>query len=293
MSLLRYFNELTVNGKPVDDDELEDDYTAETSEEDEETSDEGGTNELDLSTEDDNNTSDEGGEDNNDTENNDDTPDPDDDLDGDYTVQAQAEEDEDSSTSEDDTTNDTGDDTTNDDNGTTDTDTNTDSTTDDGNDLDLSDDDYTSQDGDETGEEQDTSTDDNNDDMSTDDSGSDDSSLEEKIKQTESEIFDTLSDSEKAIKNKELIDNFIELKSTIKLFLEKVRTITPTSENNQIINFVEINLVDLERIITDYIIDRYSARSYIENFIFYQQIILTISQLKDIIGKIKVEESKP
>ena len=292
MSLLKYFNELTVNGKPVDEDELEDDYTTDTSEEDEETSDEDNTNELDLSTEDDN-TSEEGGEDNSDTENNDDTSDSDDDLDGDYTVQTQAEEDEDNDTSEDDTANDTGDDTTNDDNGTTDSNDDTDSATDGDGDLDLSDDDYTSQDDDETGEEQDTSTDDSNDDMSTDDSGSDDSSLEEKIKQTESEIFDTLSDSEKAIKNKELIDNFIELKSTIKLFLEKVRTITPTSENNQIINFVEINLVDLERIITDYIIDRYSARSYIENFIFYQQIILTISQLKDIIGKIKVEESKP
>ena len=37
MSLLKYFNELTVNGKPVDEDELEDDYTTDTSEEDEET----------------------------------------------------------------------------------------------------------------------------------------------------------------------------------------------------------------------------------------------------------------
>ena len=34
-----------------------------------------------------------------------------------------------------------------------------------------------------------------------------------------------------------------------------------------------------------------AKKSYIENFVFYQQIILTIVQLKEIISKLKPEEN--
>ena len=153
---------------------------------------------------------------------------------------------------------------------------------------DSGDDDYTDDGtGGETGEEDpdmgDTSTNDTSD--------SQDSELEARIKQTEAEIFNTLSDEEKAIKNKDLVDNFITLKTIIKTFLEKVRTITTTDENDAILQFVEMSLLDLGNMTTDYIITRYSKKSYIENFVTYQQIILTIEQLREIISKLKVDEN--
>ena len=277
-----FLNELTVNGRPVDEDELEDDYTADTNTEDE-NDDESSNNQddtLDLG-------DDTEGGNNNDTGDTDDTSDTDDDLDADYTAQAQAEEDSNDNNSEDGNADDVSDNSTDDASDTSQGD-NNDSSDGDNNDLDLSD----SEETEGNDEQPDEGSDTNGDDSSTDDSvdnNDSDSNIEEKIKQTEAEIFNTLSDNEKAIKNRELIDNYIDLKKTIKLFLEKVRTITITAENSQVLHFVEINLVELENIITDYIIDRYNTKSYIENFIFYQQIILTISQIKDIISKINTE----
>lgn len=158
------------------------------------------------------------------------------------------------------------------------------------------DDDYTTDDSGDESTEEDTGEDvDNTDDTSydsTDDVNDGDSgSLEDKIRSTEAEIFNSLSDDEKVTKNRELMDDYITLKTTIKVFLEKVRTITITDENRSVLNFVESNLIDLNKIITDYIIERFNSKSYMENFIFYQQLILTISQLKEIIKKLKPEEN--
>ena len=173
-----------------------------------------------------------------------------------------------------------------------DIDTNPDDTgdTDDGLDMGTDDDDYTA-----AGDDPDSTNDDlgdaGADDTSTDDNSSEDSELEAKIKQTEAEIFNTLSDDEKAIKNRQLIDNFVDLKKITKVFLEKVQTVTVTEENDQILTFVDISLLDLHNMITDYIITRYSKKSYIENFVTYQQFILTIEQLKEIVSKLKIDEN--
>ena len=118
-----------------------------------------------------------------------------------------------------------------------------------------------------------------------------DNSLEAKIKQTEAEIFNTLSEDEKVIKNRELIDNYITLKNIIKTFLDRVRTITITDDNSSILQFVEVSLIDLANMITDYIITRYNKKSYIENFVTYQQIVLTVEQLKEIISKLNIDEN--
>ena len=157
-----------------------------------------------------------------------------------------------------------------------------------GTDDDSGDEDYTATDDGDEG------TDDMGDtDASADDAtdGSGDSELEAKIKQTEAEIFNALSDDEKAIKNRQLIDNFVDLKKITKVFLEKVQTITETDENSKILRFVEISLLDLNNMVTDYIITRYNKKSYIENFVTYQQFILTIEQLKEIVSKLNIDEN--
>ena len=43
--------------------------------------------------------------------------------------------------------------------------------------------------------------------------------------------------------------------------------------------------------ISDYIIERYSKKTYIENFVTYQQMVLTIRQLKEIVSKVDVDEN--
>ena len=123
-----------------------------------------------------------------------------------------------------------------------------------------------------------------------DDTADQEESIENKIKRTEAEIFNTLSADEKAIKNRELVEDYIIARNTIKVFIEKVRTITVTLENRDILYFVESNLVTLNNVITDYIITRYSKKSYIENFVTYQQFILTLTQLNEIISKLKVDD---
>ena len=87
-----------------------------------------------------------------------------------------------------------------------------------------------------------------------------------------------------------MVEDYIIARNTIKVFIEKVRTITVTLENRDILYFVESNLVTLNNVITDYIITRYSKKSYIENFVTYQQFILTLTQLNEIISKLKVDD---
>lgn len=217
--LLKFINELTVNGKPVEEDELEDDYTSTEDDENEESED----SNLDLSV---------GDNDQNDDTSTQDEEEPEDD--DDYTTDPPDED-------------------------------NTD------------------------GEEQ--PTDDNlgNEDDTDSSEGEDD--LENKIRQTESEIFNSLSAEEKAIKNTELIDDFIAMKNVVKIFLEKVRMITLTESNTRILQFVEVSLIDLGNMINDYLIERYSKKTYIENFITYQHMVLTIRQLKEIISKVDIDEN--
>lgn len=277
-------NELSVNGKPVEDDELEDDYTQENDNDDEDNEEDNQTTNLDLNPGDDETDQQEENEE--------------DEIDDDYTVQ----------NPDDDETGDGNDENNEgldlnpeeDQNGDQeDSDTNTDDNQeneDDQNSEEQPQNDET-EDGDDdyTQENPDSDTEDeseNMDDTSGSDNEGDQNELEEKIKQTEAEIFNTLSDQEKAIRNKQLIENYITTKNTIKLFIEKVRTINITRENKDVLHFVESNLLDLSKIITDYIIYRYSNRSYIQNFVFYQQILLTITQLKDIIVKLSKEDDK-
>ena len=137
-------------------------------------------------------------------------------------------------------------------------------------------------DDDDTGEE----------DNTTDDTADQEESIENKIKRTEAEIFNTLTDEEKAIKNRELVEDYIVARNTIKVFVEKVRTITVTLENKDILYFVESNLITLNNVITDYIITRYSKKSYIENFVTYQQFVLTLNQLNELISKLKVSDDE-
>lgn len=282
---LKYIHELSVNGKPVEEDELEDDYT---SEPDDDENDEGNDDTTNINLSPSNNT--EEGDDNNDT----DTDDNNDDDSDDYTVGAEDTNQEESDPG-DENNDDTGADPDNTD-GDTDSGEPSDSDDNNSNELDMGgddDEDYTDSGEEETGEE----SSDNNGDIDNGDDSSDDvsdtDSLEDKIKKTEAEIFNTLSEDEKVIKNKELIDNYIEAKKTIKLFTEKVRTITVTDNNREILYFVEDSLISLDNIIRDYIISRYNKKSYIENFITYNHFILTITQLVEIVNKLKNIENEP
>lgn len=312
---LKFINELSVNGKPVEDDDEDEDYTAAT---DDEAEDEPADDGLDLGTGDEpeetpDTTEEDDPDDDYTTPTEDETEDeePEDDgLDLDAGTPAET----DDTGEEEPATDDTGGDEAEPADAGDDVDTGEEPATDDtegegdtGGDLDLStddsgtgdegDDDYTADTGEgdddytadgegEIGEED---PDASGDDMGTEEPAED--SLETKIKQTEAEIFSTLSPEEKAIKNRDLIDNYVTLKNVIKIFLEKVRSITLTDDNTSILQFVEVCLVDLGNTISDYIIQRYSKKSYIENFVLYQQIILTVEQLKEIISKLNVDEN--
>lgn len=310
---LKYIHELTVNGKPVEDDDDDTDYTAGIDDDDTATDD------INLSP-------------NNNTGDNED----DDDDTEDYTVGAD-DDDEPAEQNDDGTTDDinlspaaaednaeTADTTDNaednaetddvadnpgDDTGETDTEDDTADNADDGtadtddNNLDMGgedddDTDYTADDddtdgGDDPGDDAaETDTEDDTADDGTEDQ-TDDESLDAKIKKTEAEIFNTLSDDEKASKNKELIENYIEIKTIIKLFIEKIRTVTLTEENKEVLYFIESSLLDLDDIITEYILSRYNKKSYMENFVTYNQFVLTLTQLNEIIKKLKVNEEDP
>ena len=186
-----------------------------------------------------------------------------------------------------------------------DTENNTEETTDDttdGDDLeDLADDDddvdYTTMgnddvDGDENSAED--NADSNNEDDNTENGGdtetntddsADDSTEEDgdNLKSLEKGLFEDLTPEQMAIKNGELLQNYMDLYNIICKTFENVDKITKTYDNTRVLEFILDKLVDLKEITNAIIVSTYTTRTYVENLTEYKKILLILSQIKDMI----------
>ena len=288
-----YFNELEINGEKTDDKENQNDYSAEEPDDD-------------TFTPDDDTTEDEPAEDPIEDDVTDYTEVDGDDGTDDDEVEPQATEDNteaeppaednpeepatDDTTTEDEPEADTPeDDTVTDDTGTGDADT----AGGDGNDG-VSDDvtDYTEEDGDDGTDDEPTDdtagTDDNPDDTTEDDTdaGTDNPDNGEAsdgeggtLQDMEKTLFSDLSPQQMAIKNSELLQNYIDLFESLNTIFDNINKIPKTYSNTKVIEFVGEKIVEMKDMVNYIITTTYITKTYVENMATYKQCLLMLQQI--------------
>lgn len=130
-----------------------------------------------------------------------------------------------------------------------------------------------------------------------DSSSSDDSSSEEgpedKLKQLEAELFDSLSDEQKAIKIDELKNCYHQLYSRCDSLIGMINDSTAPDENSsRVLEYVNDNLSDLKQYIYDYFTNTFDTKSYMENDAQYQKYIAILNSFNTILEELKKVRDK-
>lgn len=112
------------------------------------------------------------------------------------------------------------------------------------------------------------------------------------LKNKEKELFNYLTPAQLAIKNAELLRNYIDLYESIGIFLDNVYKIDKTHDNNSTINFIVDKLMDLKNIVGYSISTTYITRTYVENVTKYKQSILILQQIHEMLKGLIQKESK-
>ena len=123
-----------------------------------------------------------------------------------------------------------------------------------------------------------------------DTSGSSDGGAEGDIKGLENEIFEDLTDEQKAIRTKELKDRFIELYNVTLAFKEKVDYVKKNSDNMKIITKVSKSLDKLSDMISYYITKTFNTKSYIENKADFYYCLWVLDRLNELMGTLAPKE---
>ena len=185
--------------------------------------------------------------------------------------------------------------------------------TDDGNDLedftedefvdDEEDDEATDDEGVDEGDEEDTDYtqmtddgDDTADDDGSKDDGKDtnnkDSNIGNKLSDMEKNLFADLTPQQLAIKNNELLQNYIALYDAIGEIFDNVNKIPKTYDNTRPLTFIADQLVELKDMVNYIITTTYITRTYVENMTYYKQSLVILTQLNTMIKELIKKQPK-
>ena len=158
-----------------------------------------------------------------------------------------------------------------------------------GGDADAGGTDYTE----ESPDDADGETEDNGGDESEDDGSQDDEEdPEQSLSDMEKNLFSNLTAPQMAIKNTELLQNYINLNKTLEDIFININNIPRTYNNARVIEFIANQTAELRDIISYVITDTYTTRTYVENLVEYKKSLLILSQINAILkGLIKDSNS--
>lgn len=108
------------------------------------------------------------------------------------------------------------------------------------------------------------------------------------LKAKDAELFDTLSPDEQQAKIKALKDLYIELYSTCETLMDKFNSISMEYDdaNSQFKRIVN-TLYGLKKMISDYFLNSFDSRSYIENEIMFDRYLAVLNSIKNVSTDIK------
>lgn len=95
----------------------------------------------------------------------------------------------------------------------------------------------------------------------------------------EKNLFADLSPQQLAIKNNELLQNYIELYETVNSIFDSVNKIPKTIDNTRPLTFIADQLVELKDMVNYIITTTYVTRTYVENMTYYKQALVILQQL--------------
>lgn len=140
---------------------------------------------------------------------------------------------------------------------------------------------------------------DSDDDMSGDDTGSDDSSMSSSSEETEEEpvkantdIFADLSKEEQSVKIEELKQLYSDLYSSVDDFIRKINDIDPDENNVRVIKRCSNTLYNLKKYISDYLLNLFPVKSYIENDVEFNRFLTILNSVANVINDISKTKEK-
>lgn len=120
------------------------------------------------------------------------------------------------------------------------------------------------------------------------DSETEDPPSTSKIKETEKEIFDSLSPEEKKIKIKELKNLFMDLYANCNNIIDRLNQIAVEVDevHPQVRRTINV-LFETKKMISDYLLNIFDSKSYIENDIMFNTYLSVFNSVKNITNEIK------
>jgi hypothetical protein len=116
--------------------------------------------------------------------------------------------------------------------------------------------------------------------------GGDMGSPADELDQAEAEVFADLKPEQIAIKTEELKEQFKSFNDMIVDTLEKLDKVSKTSYDANMIDFVVRKLLELKDISRDSLVKAFKTRTYVQNQIELQKMIMTFNMLTNMISEI-------
>lgn len=108
----------------------------------------------------------------------------------------------------------------------------------------------------------------------------------------EKNLFSDLSPQQLAIKNNELLQNYIELYETINTIFDSINKIPKTFDNTRPLTFIADQLVELKDMVNYVITTTYVTRTYVENMAYYKQSLVVLQQLNTMLKALVQKPTK-
>jgi len=108
----------------------------------------------------------------------------------------------------------------------------------------------------------------------------------------EKNLFSDLSPQQLAIKNNELLQNYIQLYETIVTIFDSINKIPKTYDNTRPLTFIADQLVELKDMVNYVITTTYVTRTYVENMTYYKQALVVLEQLNTMLKALIQKPSK-
>ena len=111
------------------------------------------------------------------------------------------------------------------------------------------------------------------------------------IKQKEEELIG-LSTQHLDIKHEELKTQFLSMYDMVTSIIERIDDATVRKDNIKVIHYISDTIVKLKSMLTDYIENVYSTRSYIENSVIYNRFLAVLNGVLKILEEMNKNDDK-
>ena len=112
------------------------------------------------------------------------------------------------------------------------------------------------------------------------------------LESLEKDLFADLTPEQLAIKDSELLQNYIDLYETVNTILENVNKIPKTYWNTRAIDFIADKLIEMKDMVNMTITTTYSTKTYVENLTTYKQCLLILQQLNTMLKGLVQKSTK-